>query len=133
MAKDKKKALKEAKKGPSVGKKKLSTPHSEHIKKAKVEEETKTNFVNGKYVIPCNEIKPVKTKKKSKKTKAPDTPPNGIKLVKDKEALTVKMPEYDDSIYKNKPKTIKETTPEEAKTKKKAKKAPINIGSTRVV
>ena len=74
---------------------------------------------------------------------------NGIKLVKDKEAKTIKMPKYDDKIYRKELEAKQEREAkiiEEAKklekegkgskdkkgTKKSKKSVPINVGSTRI-
>ena len=105
------------------------------MRKETVEEE-KSDFVNGKYIIPFSGPKPTKRRKKSKKmTKTATEPRTGIKIVKNREALTVKMPEYDDSIYKNKGRVIKKEDSGviNGKKTKKAKKAPINVGCSNIV
>lgn len=81
------------------------------------------------YVIPFEEPKPVK-KKKGKKGEKDDKPEKGIHLIKDKEALTIKMPKYEE--YQKPAERPDKPKPAAKGTKKKGvKKAPINVGSTK--
>lgn len=80
--------------------------------------------------------KPTKKGKLKTKTDKDTAPDNGIKIVKDKESLKVKMPEFKDYRLPENQKPIGELTSAQKSSKKKGtkvKKAPINVGSTRIV
>lgn len=91
-----------------------------------------------KYVIEEPEYnkggkKPKLTKGKSESAKGKNEPKKekGISLIKDKDFKTIKMPEFQDfrtEENKHRPAVVPR---EEHKKKKKGKKAPINVGSTR--
>ncbi|CAI2374808.1 unnamed protein product [Moneuplotes crassus] len=132
-AKEKEGKHKKKKKGAKASSKTTSAPVGLKPKTPKEEEKKEPKATP--YVIPVAEEKPAKKKKKAKKT--------GVKMDKakteaPKSARTVKMPTYDDQIYKKEAKEKKPVDSEESKKqtkgkKKKGTKAPINIGSTRIV
>jgi hypothetical protein len=88
------------------------------------------------YVIPVEEPQKVKKKTKKGKKSQDETNSSGIKIVKDKDSLAVKMPKFQDFRFpenKIRPLPSMEEKKEAPKGKKGVKKAPINVGSTRIV
>jgi hypothetical protein len=132
----------ESKSGTAKGKKKGVKVPLAIIKAQSVPVGSPTRKTPAQYVIPVPDVsKPSKPVKKGKaKPKAPKekeaAPANGIKLVKDLDALKVNMPEFKDYRLPENQKPIEKiaSAPKPSKKKgTKVKKAPINIGSTRIV
>lgn len=91
------------------------------------------------YIIPVQEVSAVKKKptkgkgkgKKKEESKSTAYDP-GIKIIKDRESLAVKFPKYTDYRIEGREERLEEKKKFEEENKGKTKKAPINVGSTRI-